>query len=101
MGIEDRTPKYGLTRSTSKPVALACWDLTLAIKTLEAHHGDEQRTFRAAIEGLVHSIGAADDPLHHMLRDEAKRSEQLGDKLRADRAALLDELLAIWPAIED
>jgi hypothetical protein len=101
METEDPTEKYGLTRSTSKPVKLACWDLTLAIKTLEAHHGEEEAIFRAAIEGLVESIGAADDPLRHMFRDETKRLEQLGDKLRRDRAALLDELLVMWPAIED
>lgn len=101
METEVRTEKYGLTRSTSKPVKLACWDLTLAIKTLEAHHGEEEPVFRAATRGLVESIGAADNPLHHMLTDEAKRFERLGEKLRADRAALLDELLAMWPAIAD
>lgn len=101
MGMGDRTAKYGLTRSTSKPVRLACWDLTLAVKTLEAHHGEEEPILRAAHERFVESIDATDDPLHRMFREEAKRFQQLGEKLRADRAALLDELLGMWPAIED
>lgn len=55
--------------------------------------GEEEPIFRAAIEGLVQGIGAVDDPLHRMVRDEAKRFEQLGVKLRTGRAGLLDDLL--------
>jgi hypothetical protein len=98
---EERTQKYGLTRSTSKPVKLAGWDWSCAVKTLEAHHQAETTAFRSALGDFNTNIGAERDPARDALREHAQRLEAIADNLREARGALVDELVAMWPAIED
>ncbi len=98
---EDRTSKYGLTHSTSKPVKLACWDWSCAVKTLEAHHHAEAPVFRKAVEDFNANGGLERDPAHELVRENAWRLQRVADNLREGRAALVDELVGMWPAIED
>jgi hypothetical protein len=98
---EDRSEKYGLTSSTSKPVKLACWDWSCAVKTLEAHHQAEAPAFRATLEDFDANIGDGQPPARVAFREHARRLKGIADNLREARAALVDELLGMWPAIED
>ncbi len=98
---EECTPKYGLTRSTSKPVKLACWDLSRAIKTLSAHHDAEEPFFAETLAGFDEGVSQAPEPTADWLRRERERLDGIAAGLREARAALRDELQAMWPAIED
>ena len=98
---EERSPKYGITDSTSKPVALACWDLSTAIKTLDKHHELERPAFERALESLTASIDDANQRAATALRAHVQRLEGIAVPLREARAALRDELLNLWPALED
>ena len=99
---EDRSPKYGLTTSTTKPVWLACWDLSRATLTLETHHDDEKRAFDEALAALRES--SADLPVGReavRLRADEKRLQEIAAKLRNARDALVAELVGMRIAIED
>jgi len=98
---EDRTEKYGLTNSTGKPIRLACWDWSLAVRTLEDHHAREPGVLQAALADFTTAAGEEHNPVLDALRQQADRLEAIATNLRQRRAALVDELAGMWPAIED
>jgi hypothetical protein len=98
---ENRTEKYGLTRSTSKPIKLACWDWSVAVKTLQAHHEREPAVLGAAVNDFNAGVGAECNPPLDALRQHATRLVAIAENLRNGRAALVDELVGMWPAIQD
>jgi hypothetical protein len=98
---EDRTEKYGLTRSTSKPIKLACWDWSVAVKTLQAHHEREPAVLGTAVNDFNASVGDERNPPLDALRHHATQLAAIAENLRNGRAALVDELVGMWPAIQD
>jgi hypothetical protein len=98
---EDRSPKYGLTSSTQKPVRIACQNLLRATSTIHHHHEIEKPAFDRILAEYSASIDNAPPDARDELRAHGARLTEIAEKLRTARAALRDELVAMGPAIAD
>lgn len=56
---EDRSPKYGPTSSTQKPVRIACVELLRAMATIDRHHEIEAPAFERVHSTYMASVERA------------------------------------------
>jgi len=101
--VTDRSAKYGLDGASRTWVTTACNDLSRAINTLEAHHGDEQPATDAAMARFMVTFDAAPESLpgRGLVLSHARSIEERAFTLRNQRRAVLDRLLALRAPIVD
>jgi hypothetical protein len=99
--MSPRSPRYGLTESTRKPVRIACGALARAIGTLNAHHEDEETAFGEAVSGCIAKMDAAPEGDQELALRRVTQMERAAERLRGDRAVLLVGLLDLRPTLAD
>ncbi len=101
--MPDPTPKYGITRRTRKPIAIAASQLSQAITALERHQGDEQAAFAEAVGRLAVAVESlpADSPERANYAQHMTRLEGIASELRSDRGGLVDLLVPLRAPLAD
>ena len=98
--MSERSPRFGLSATTSKPAHIAANELSRAINALNAHHEREP----AVWETNSSALRAGADSCDAAPPDAATRAEVLHQRaaaLRASRADLLETLLPLREPLVD
>jgi hypothetical protein len=93
--------KYGLTARTRKPVTIACNELSRAINALDRHHDDERDGFREVLDSASAAAERLQDPEAVAAVRAIDAVEKVAARLRVDRSAALEPMLALRERLVD
>jgi hypothetical protein len=99
--VTDRSPKYGLTEETLKPVTIACNDLSQAINALDRHHAEEGDAFEGNLAAATATLVGHSESEGARAANPIGAIETAATRLRTRRQAALAPMLAMREQLVD